>query len=106
MSTDRLTEILNYLSAMSRDIGEFRAETKKQFDELKSRLDSVETRLDGFEKRFDHFEMVVRAKFDDLSSDIRRLHHKFEIVQEDYTELRIEQREQRGRIETLESKQA
>ncbi len=127
MSTDRFTEILNYLSAMSREMGEFRAENKKQLGEINLRLDTVEKRLDviekrldavetrldgmdtrlsGVEKRLDHFEIVMRAKFDDVSSDIRRLHHKFENVQEDSMELRIEQRDQRKRIEELERKQA
>jgi chromosome segregation ATPase len=113
MSTDRLTEILNYLSAMSRDMGEFRQEVRDRLDKIEARLDAVEARLDGMEtrlggleKRFDYFEMQVRSRFDDISADIRRLNHKFANVEEDTTELRIEQREQRGRIETLESKQA
>lgn len=113
MSTDRLTEILNYLSAMSRDMGEFRQEVKARLDGVETRLNSMETRLDGLEtrlsgveKRLDHFELVVRSKFDDISSDIRRLHQKFENVQEDSTELRIEQRDQRKRIEDIERKQA
>lgn len=155
MSTDRLTEILNYLSAMSRDMGEFRQEVKtrldrvetrldgvekrldgvekrldaidtrldavetrldaietrldaveKRLDGMETRLDGMETRLSGVEKRFDHFEMAVRSRFDDMISDIRRLDHKFESVQEDSTELRIGQRDQRERIENLERKQA
>jgi len=127
MSTDRLTEILNYLSAMSRDMGEFRQEVKTRLDGVETRLDAIETRLDaietrldavekrldgmetrlsGVEKRFDHFEMAVRSRFDDMISDIRRLDHKFESVQEDSTELRIGQRDQRERIENLERKQA
>ncbi len=43
MSTDRTAEILNYLSAISRDIGAFRAETQTRFDRLESRLKDVET---------------------------------------------------------------
>jgi len=45
MSTDRTAEILNYLSAMSRDIGEFRLETKARFDTLESRLDRLEAEV-------------------------------------------------------------
>ncbi len=43
MSTDRTTEILNYLSAISRDVGAFRAETQTRFDRLEVRLKDVET---------------------------------------------------------------
>ena len=34
MSTDRFTEILNYLAAMSRDVGEFRQEFKQHRQEF------------------------------------------------------------------------
>lgn len=106
MSADRFTEILNYLSAMSREIGEFRAETKSRLDQIEVRLDKFEARFGSMERRIDHLETEIRSKFDDLGSDIRRLHHKFELVQEDSTELRLEQRDQRKRIEALERKQA
>lgn len=43
MSADRTAEILNYLSAISRDVGAFRAETQTRFDRLESRLKDVET---------------------------------------------------------------
>lgn len=43
MSADRTTEILNYLSAISRDVGAFRAETQTRFDRLEGRLKDVET---------------------------------------------------------------
>lgn len=45
MSTDRTAEILNYLSAMSRDIGEFRQETKARFDRIEARLDALESEM-------------------------------------------------------------
>ena len=41
MSTDRLTEILNYLSAISRDIGELRAEMRAKFAEMQSNFDDI-----------------------------------------------------------------
>lgn len=43
MSTDRLTEILNFLSAISRDIGAFRAETNARLDSLEARVGRLET---------------------------------------------------------------
>ncbi|MBC7931022.1 MAG: hypothetical protein H7Z38_10715 [Rubrivivax sp.] len=49
MSTDRLTEILNYLSAMSRDMSEFRQEVRACFDRIEACLDRIEARLDSIE---------------------------------------------------------
>lgn len=64
MSTDRLTEILNYLTAMSRDVGEFRQEFRqeiKQFrEETNARFDKIEQRLDKIEQRLDKVEREYR----------------------------------------------
>jgi septal ring factor EnvC (AmiA/AmiB activator) len=63
MSTDRFAEILNYLSAMSRDFGEFRQEfrqfreeTNARFERIEQRLDRIEQRLDEMEARLDKIE--------------------------------------------------
>ena len=42
MSRDRLTEILNCLSAMSRDIKAFRAEVNSRFDSLETGMENLE----------------------------------------------------------------
>lgn len=64
MSTDRFTEILNYLSAMSRDFGEFRQEfrqfreeTNARFDRIEQRLDKLESRVEKVELRLDKMEL-------------------------------------------------
>ena len=46
MSTDRFTEILNYLSAMSRDFGEFRQEFRQFREETNARFERVEGQLE------------------------------------------------------------
>ncbi len=56
MSTDRTTEILNYLSAMSRDMGEFRIEVKASFAEVNSRLDRIEREQRPQVQRLDRIE--------------------------------------------------
>jgi hypothetical protein len=61
MSIDRLTEVLNYLSAMSRDMGDFRAETKA---------------------RFDRIETEMRAGFEQTRTDVRHLSRKIELLNE------------------------
>jgi hypothetical protein len=49
MSTDRTTEIINYLSAISREVGELRTEINARFSEVNTRLSEQSTRLDRIE---------------------------------------------------------
>jgi archaellum component FlaC len=88
MSTDRLTEVLNYLSAMSREVGEMRSEVRANGQSLEA--------LRG----------EMRTGFEEVRTDIRRLKHRLEIVTEDLMELRTEGRDLRKRMEELERKQA
>ena len=84
MSTDRFTEILNYLSAMSREFGEFRAETKARFDSL---------------------EAEMRASFEAVRADIRHLARKIETLNQDSLDLRASQRDLEARMDAFETKQ-
>lgn len=97
MSTDRTTEILNYLSAMSREIGTFRAETKQQFVEVNSRLDSLETRVGNVETE-------MRTGFEQVRKDIRALTHQYDEFAVDLMALRGRQRDLEKRTEVLEKK--
>ena len=99
MSTDRLTKSLNYLSAISREIGGLRTE-------MNTRFTQVETRLDKFETRLGQFEAETRAGFETVRTDIRRMDRKFDIVTQDLMELRTDQRDLEVRMSALESKQA
>jgi hypothetical protein len=90
MNEDRSKEILNYISAMARDMGEFRAETQ-------TRLEKLDTRIGGLEAE-------ARAGFEDVRKDLRRLRYSFEHVAEVTTELKIENRDLRKRVEVLEKK--
>jgi chromosome segregation ATPase len=67
MSTDRFTEILNYLSAMSRDMGEFRQEFRQFREETNARFERIEQRLDKVEQRLDKLE--ARAEKTELRLD-------------------------------------
>ncbi|HEV2763393.1 MAG TPA: hypothetical protein VGV38_10495 [Pyrinomonadaceae bacterium] len=64
MSSDRTTEILNYLSAISREVGLLRAETSDRFNRLEARFDRLET-------RFDRFQAETNARFDLLEAEVR-----------------------------------
>lgn len=93
MSTDRTTEMLNYLSAISREIGEFRQETNARFDRVEQRLDRVEQRLDKIEGRLDRAEneqretwrllnrvagalLVFRSDIDEVHDRVRALERR------------------------------
>lgn len=88
MSTDRTAEILNYLSAISRDIGAFRAETQTRFDRLESRLKDVET--DVREMRGE--VRVIASRLDRLEARI--------------LESRADARDLEARVVVLEGSQA
>ena len=86
MSTDRTTEILNYLSAISREVGELRTEMNARFAEVNTRLDRIETevarigreqRLQG--RRLDRIEGLVlttRGDVDELQDRVGVLEDK------------------------------
>lgn len=72
MSTDRTTEILNYLSAISREVGEFRTETNARLDRMER-----EQRLQG--QRLDRIEgmlLMMRADVGELQDRVTILENK------------------------------
>ena len=86
MSTDRLTEILNYLTAISRDVGEFRQEFRQFRNETNARLDKIEQRLDKVEReqrqmvqllnRIAASVLMARADIDELQDRVTELESK------------------------------
>jgi predicted nuclease with TOPRIM domain len=93
MSTDRTAEMLNYLSAISRDVGELRkemgeirAEMNARFTEVNARFAEVGARLDRIEremrqhtKRLDRIEAMTltgRADVEDLQDRVDALEEK------------------------------
>jgi septal ring factor EnvC (AmiA/AmiB activator) len=86
MSTDRTAEMLNYLSAISREIGEMRTEMNARFAAVEVRFTEISTRLDRIErelrqhtKRLDRIEAMTltgRADIEDLQDRIDALEEK------------------------------
>jgi hypothetical protein len=79
MSADRTTEILNYLSAISRDVGELRTEMNARFDRLEAEVTRIgrEQRLQG--RRLDRIEGLVlttRGDIDELQDRVDTLEGK------------------------------
>lgn len=60
MSSERTTEILNYLSAISREVGEMRTELNGRINELNNRINELSTRLDETNMRLLHIEREQR----------------------------------------------
>ncbi len=79
MSTDRTTELLNYLSAISREVGQMRAE-------LNARLDQVDTRLERIEReqkvqgqrlgRIEGILQITRVDIEELQDRVSALESK------------------------------
>jgi hypothetical protein len=72
MSTDRTTEILNYLSAISREVGEMRTEINGRLERIER-----EQRLQG--QRLDRIEgmlLMMRADVGELQDRVTALESK------------------------------
>ncbi|HZI20539.1 MAG TPA: hypothetical protein VEY09_18365 [Pyrinomonadaceae bacterium] len=107
MSTDRTAEILNYLSAMSRDIGEFRQETKARFDKIEARLDEIEARLDKIEARLDALESEMKEVKEGLAgvkTEVHLLTRKLNAVILEAADTRARVTFVEDRVEALEAK--
>lgn len=93
MSEDRTTQMLNYLSAISREVGEFRQEFNQFRNETNERLDRIERRFGGLEDQFTVFKVeqrqaerhllyileagvTTRERVDDLQSRVMSLEGK------------------------------
>lgn len=114
MNEDRSKEILNYLTAIAREVGELRQETKTRLDtlelsvkvlvsdvgELRRRSDVLDARVERFDARMERFEGAL----DDMRRSVRLLGHKFGAVSEEIAELRADDRDLRKRVEAVEKK--
>ena len=87
MSSDRLTEILNFLSAISRDIGAFRTDMNAFRAETNARLDRLEADMSA------------------LRGDVRALTIRFDRDHAVVFETRADVRELEDRVAALEGKQ-
>jgi predicted nuclease with TOPRIM domain len=79
MSTDRTAEMLNYLSAISREIGEMRTEMNARFSEVNARLDRIERELRVLTRRLDRVEgavLKIGADVDELDERVEALEGK------------------------------
>ncbi|MDQ3255651.1 MAG: hypothetical protein M3R15_17420 [Acidobacteriota bacterium] len=107
MSTDRTTEILNYLSAMSRDVGELRAEVRASGQGLEELRAEVRANGQGIEELRAEMRVKfneVNTQFDGVRADIRHLTRKIDLLNNDSLDLRAYQRDLEARMDNFESK--
>ncbi|MFL6211227.1 MAG: hypothetical protein ACJ74W_20425 [Pyrinomonadaceae bacterium] len=100
MSSDRLTEILNYVSAISRDIGIFRAEVNTRLDQLEARVESLETRMQSLETKVQDLAGEIQG----LRTDVRTLSARLDRLGARVLEGLADQHELEDRIAALEEK--
>jgi chromosome segregation ATPase len=97
MSNDRTTEILNYLTAISRDVGELRrdvGELRVEVKQINTRLDQIESRLTQLEARLTSIEREQRLQ----GKRLDRIEGISLIMRSDVSELQ-------DRVSDFESKQ-
>jgi len=95
MSADRTTEILNYLSAISRDVGELRTEMNTRHSELANSLAELTARLDRIESEVTRIGREQRLQ----GRRLDRIEGLLLTTRGDVGELQ-------DRVDALESKQA
>jgi len=89
MSTDGFTEILNYLAAMSRDVGEFRQEFKQHRQEfLDSRQEFQQHRQEFLDSR-QEFQQH-RQEFLDSRQEFQQHRQEFVEFRQEFVGLRLE----------------
>ena len=103
MSTDRTTEILNYLSAISRDVGELRTglnSLRTEVSELRTEVKSLRTEMDT---RFSE----VNTRLDRIETEVARLGREqrlFNRIGASMLETRSDVEELQERVDALEGK--
>lgn len=79
MSIDRTTEILNYLSAISREVGEMRKEFNSRLEAIEDRLVKIEREQREGRRRLDRIESIflkTRADVDELDERVSEIESK------------------------------
>ncbi len=79
MSADRIAEIIKYLNAISRDIGDFRQETNTRLERIEARVESLER--EGREQRQQMYRFLsllatTRADIEELQDRVEALERK------------------------------
>ncbi|MCP9493973.1 MAG: hypothetical protein MSG64_05875 [Pyrinomonadaceae bacterium MAG19_C2-C3] len=101
MSNDRTAEILRYLSAMSHDIGDFRAEMNKRIDETNKRIDDLRLETNT---RIDELRAEMNTRFDKAEREQRLVVQKLLRIESITVANRADVEELQDRAIALEEK--
>jgi chromosome segregation ATPase len=96
MSTDRTTEILNYLSAISREVGELRT----GMNSLRTEVSQLRTEVTQLRTEVSQLRTEVNTRLDRIERAQRLLNRMGSVV----LETRADVEELQDRVDTLEGK--
>jgi predicted nuclease with TOPRIM domain len=103
MSSDRLTEILNFLSAMSRDVGELRQEIKQSIGELRQ---ETKQSIGELRQELHQFREETNERFKNIEREIRRMSQRLDRIESVMLANRADIAELQDRVVALEEKPA
>ncbi len=109
MSADRTTEILNYLSAISREVGELR----KDVSTLRAEVSTLRTEVSTLRSEMDTLRVEVNARLDRIDNEVVRIGReqrlqgrRLDRIEGLLLTTRGDMDELQERVEALEEKQA
>lgn len=97
MSADRTTEILNYLSAISREIGAFRTETNARFI-------AIDQRFAAIDQRFERLEADIREVRTEMRGLKERFDGRFDKLLKVFLDFRLRTTDLEQRVHALDGK--
>ncbi|HVF51747.1 MAG TPA: hypothetical protein VNA19_16805 [Pyrinomonadaceae bacterium] len=114
MSTDRTTEILNYLSAISREVGDMRTEIKElrtEVNELRTEVNELRVEMNTRFEQVDARFAEVNAQFGEVNERLERVEKEQRVqgrrltrIEGLLTTTRADIEDLQERVETLEGK--
>jgi predicted RNase H-like nuclease (RuvC/YqgF family) len=115
MSTDRTTEILNYLSAMSRDVGDLRTqvgEVRVEIGDLRGEIGNLRGEIGNLRGEIGEVRTEMRTGMDKLSGEVvevrkevRALTNRFDRLEARVLNTHADVDDLEGRVAALEGKQ-
>ena len=107
MSTDRTTEIINYLSAISREVGELRNDVsslRTEVNDLRSEVTTLRTDLNSLRDEMNARFAEVNTRLDGIERAQRLQGRRLERVEGLLQTTRADIDELQDRVDTLEGK--
>lgn len=107
MSTDRTTEILNYLSAISREVGELRTgmnSLRTEVSELRTEVNDLRTEVNDLRTEMNARFAEVNTRLDGIERQQRLQGRRLERVEGLMQTTRADIDELQDRVDTLEGK--